>query len=313
MPRRVYTYPAAMGWGGMNLLASAGAAMMFVALLIYLINVDRQPAPRRRRRRQPVGARRRSSGRRRRRRPPYNFSPQPTVAGREPLWHSELAPPPIVGLAADKREVLVTYLLDAEPDHRYPMPGPVAVAVPDGDRDERDVRVVDLHAMGVVWGSIPIFVVPDRLVLADEGQGAPRTRRTPQRPLTLGRACHDAAAHARARRQRAADLRVRPPQHAVVGDDVHDRDRGDGVRAVDHQLHLSEGARAALAARRAMSPALLLGHAERRHPRRVGAAEPAGHARPPNGSISAACGCGWWSAWSSRWPSTSSASSSSAR
>ena len=25
---------------------------------------------------------------------------------------------------ADKREVLVTYVLDAEPDHRYPMPGP---------------------------------------------------------------------------------------------------------------------------------------------------------------------------------------------
>ena len=30
--------------------------------------------------------------------PPYNFFPQPTVAGREPLWHPELSPPAIVGL-----------------------------------------------------------------------------------------------------------------------------------------------------------------------------------------------------------------------
>src|SRR5881396_451436 len=28
MPRRVYTYPAAMGWGTLNLLATAGAALM---------------------------------------------------------------------------------------------------------------------------------------------------------------------------------------------------------------------------------------------------------------------------------------------
>ena len=28
MPRRVYTYPTEMGWGGLNQLASAGAAIM---------------------------------------------------------------------------------------------------------------------------------------------------------------------------------------------------------------------------------------------------------------------------------------------
>src|SRR5215217_4470133 len=39
MPRRVYTYPEAMGWGTLNLMATAGAVTMFVALSIYLANV----------------------------------------------------------------------------------------------------------------------------------------------------------------------------------------------------------------------------------------------------------------------------------
>ena len=74
------------------------------------------------------------------------------------MWHSELVPPPLVGLASDKREVLVTYLLDAEPDHRYPMPGPslwpflTAVAT--------SVMFVwsIFYAIGVVYGSIPVFL-----------------------------------------------------------------------------------------------------------------------------------------------------------
>jgi cytochrome c oxidase subunit I+III len=157
MPRRVYTYPGAMGWGDMNMLASAGAALMFVALVTYLLNVVRTlrhapdapanpweaaglewatPSP-------P---------------PPYNFSPQPTVASRDPLWHPEMTPPPIVGLAADEREVLITYVLDGEPDHRYSMPGPslwpflTAIAT--------SVMFVwsIFYAVGVVWGSIPVFL-----------------------------------------------------------------------------------------------------------------------------------------------------------
>src|SRR5688500_14910046 len=39
MTRRVYTYPAEMQWGGLNLLSSIGAAIIFVSLLIYLVNI----------------------------------------------------------------------------------------------------------------------------------------------------------------------------------------------------------------------------------------------------------------------------------
>jgi cytochrome c oxidase subunit 1 len=80
------------------------------------------------------------------------------VASSEPLWHTELAPPPVVGLAADTREVLVTFLLDAEPDHRYPMPGPSLWPLLAAITTSFMFVWSIFNPWGVVWGSIPIFV-----------------------------------------------------------------------------------------------------------------------------------------------------------
>src|ERR1051325_5476363 len=41
MPRRIYTYPAEMGWGTMNLVASLGAGLLAIGGLLFLINVAR--------------------------------------------------------------------------------------------------------------------------------------------------------------------------------------------------------------------------------------------------------------------------------
>ena len=38
MPRRQYTYPPNLGWDNLNLLASIGVAVLFVAMLIFIIN-----------------------------------------------------------------------------------------------------------------------------------------------------------------------------------------------------------------------------------------------------------------------------------
>ena len=157
MPRRVYTYPAGMGWQNMNLLATIGAGIIFLSLLLYLVNVVISLRHGAVAGDNPWGGSTlewaTSSPP-----PPYNFYPQPTVASREPLWHSELSPPPVVGLAADHKEVLITRLLDAEPDHRYPVHGPslwpfvAAIAT--------SVMFVwsIFNPWGVVWGSIPIAV-----------------------------------------------------------------------------------------------------------------------------------------------------------
>jgi len=157
MPRRVYTYPASLGWANLNALATAGAAVIFIALVLYLVNVI-------------VSLRRGATATSNpwagstlewsttSPPPAYNFFPTPTVASREPLWHDELKPPPVVGLESTEREVLVTALLDAEPDHRYKMPGPslwpflTAVAT--------SVMFVwsIFQAMGLIWGAIPTFI-----------------------------------------------------------------------------------------------------------------------------------------------------------
>jgi cytochrome c oxidase subunit I+III len=157
MPRRVYTYAAAMGWQQKNLLATIGAGIIFVSLLLYLLNIVlslRRGAAATANPWEASTLEWATSSPP----PPYNFLPQPTVASREPLWHDELQPPPVVGLRSDTKEVLITRLLDAEPDHRYPHPGPslwpllAAIAT--------SIMFVwsIFNPWGVIWGSIPIFV-----------------------------------------------------------------------------------------------------------------------------------------------------------
>jgi cytochrome c oxidase subunit 1 len=157
MPRRVYTYPSEMGWGGLNLTASAGAAVMAAALLIYGFNIVISLRRGAVAGSNPWGAATlewaTSSPP-----PPYNFHPGPTVSSREPLWQDTPEQPVVVGLATDRREVLVTYLLDAEPDHKYENPEPsiwpflTAIAV-------SGLFIGSIFTpWAVVWGAIPSFI-----------------------------------------------------------------------------------------------------------------------------------------------------------
>jgi cytochrome c oxidase subunit 1 len=123
MPRRVYTYLAEMGWGNLNLLASLGAGLIALSVLVFIGNVlwsyrsgaiatdnpwqagtlewaTSSPPP------------------------PYNFLHLPTVAAQEPLWEDGPEQPVVAGLRHDMRTVLVTKVVDAEPDHRDRLPGP---------------------------------------------------------------------------------------------------------------------------------------------------------------------------------------------
>ena len=122
MPRRVYTYAAELGWGPLNLLATAGAAVMAVSVVLFLVNVVlslRSPvqAPA-----DPWGG---DSLEWSTTSPPpnYNFDPLPTVTGLYPRWDSTGAPV-VSGIRSDRREVLITHMLDAEPDYRGVLPAP---------------------------------------------------------------------------------------------------------------------------------------------------------------------------------------------
>jgi cytochrome c oxidase subunit I len=123
MPRRIYTYPAAMGWGSLNLLASAGAVLMTLAVILFLADVVRALRSAERAPDNPWDA---STLEWATSSPPShsNFLRLPTVAGRDPLWENPPDQPVVVGLRSGIRDVLVTHVLDAEPDHRSEFPTP---------------------------------------------------------------------------------------------------------------------------------------------------------------------------------------------
>jgi cytochrome c oxidase subunit 1 len=124
MPRRIYTYGVETGWGALNLIATIGAAMIALSMLLFVINVARSRTSGERAGDDPWGAptlewSTHSPP------PPFNFVALPVVASRVPLWAREADEPTHVsGLSAQTREGLVTTVLDALPDVRYSYPSP---------------------------------------------------------------------------------------------------------------------------------------------------------------------------------------------
>jgi cytochrome c oxidase subunit 1 len=123
MPRRVYTYPSEVGWGPLNMLASGGAVLMVLAMALFFFNVWRSLRIGVTAGDNPWQA---STLEWKTSSPPpnCNFFAIPTVASRDPLWEDPPDQPIVVGLRQDARELLVSYVLDAQPDHRIDFPTP---------------------------------------------------------------------------------------------------------------------------------------------------------------------------------------------
>jgi heme/copper-type cytochrome/quinol oxidase subunit 1 len=123
MPRRVYTYLEESGWGHLNLVATLGVALIAASLIVSVVNIARSLRRGAFAGADPWGAdtlewATASPP------PPQNFDEIPVVRSRDPLWEPEEARRVVSGLAVDRREVLITTLLDAAPDHRSPSAGP---------------------------------------------------------------------------------------------------------------------------------------------------------------------------------------------
>jgi cytochrome c oxidase subunit 1 len=126
MTRRVYTYLPSTGWGPLNLLSTVGAFVIALGVAVFVANVLASwragavagedpwggetlewsiPCPA----------------------PAYNYRHIPIVQGRSALWARTPDRPVVTGLDESHREVLVTTLMDANPDNRYEHPGPTFV------------------------------------------------------------------------------------------------------------------------------------------------------------------------------------------
>jgi cytochrome c oxidase subunit 1 len=156
MPRRVFTYPAEMGWGGMNLASTIGAFLFAGSFLLLTYNVLRSlrrgalagPDP------WQAGTLEWATTS-----PPpsYNFAHIPVVTDREPLWHTpEL--PVATGLRVDRRELLVTSLVEAEPQmiessmpaSIWPLIAAVVVSI--------TLLASIFTPWAIVWGAVPSSV-----------------------------------------------------------------------------------------------------------------------------------------------------------
>jgi cytochrome c oxidase subunit I+III len=128
MPRRVYTYVPEMGWGTLNLIATAGALVLATGVTLLVINVVRTlmshdfvgPNPWNADTLEWAAASPPE---------PYNFKYLPVVKSRHPLWSHDMEEPwPVmVGTREDRREIVITALLDAAPQGRVVLPGPTAI------------------------------------------------------------------------------------------------------------------------------------------------------------------------------------------
>jgi cytochrome c oxidase subunit 1 len=157
MPRRVYTYLPGSGWEGMNEIAGIGAVFMTFGALVWLYNIFTSYRGGERAGDNPWGA---SSLEWATASPPpiYNFDELPTVNSRTPLWTATAETPIVRGVRVDEREVLITRVLDAEPDHLaiFPKPSiwPFAAAMA-----TTGLFIASIFTpWGVVWGAIPLAI-----------------------------------------------------------------------------------------------------------------------------------------------------------
>jgi cytochrome c oxidase subunit 1 len=122
MTRRIYTYPASLGWADGNMIATIGAGVIALGGLVFIVNAisslrggaeaDANPwdAP---------GLEWSVAS------PPpaWNFTYQPVVSSRVPLWTDPALRTVVTGMRTDRREVLVTGVTEGEPQFRTVLPG----------------------------------------------------------------------------------------------------------------------------------------------------------------------------------------------
>lgn len=155
MPRRVYTYQPEMPWFGLNMFVSASAFLLALGFLVFFIDAIRcmgrgEPSGP-----NPWGA---STLEWATTSPPpvYNFAHIPVVESSVPLWEPQF--PVADGLSLDRREVVISSAVEAQPQSRESSVGdsiwPFFTAI------TTSIMLIwsIFSPWAVVWGSIPVAI-----------------------------------------------------------------------------------------------------------------------------------------------------------
>jgi cytochrome c oxidase subunit I len=157
MPRRVYTYQPEMHWHGLNLFVSVSSLVLMGGFLLFFIDVIRSA-----RNGLPAGPNpwaaptlewATSSPP-----PTYNFALLPVVRDSNPLWEESESLTVGGGLSVDRREFIVSSVVEAQPEARETSPRdsiwPFWTAI------ASSVMLIwsIFSPWAVVWGSIPIAI-----------------------------------------------------------------------------------------------------------------------------------------------------------
>jgi cytochrome c oxidase subunit 1 len=149
MTRRIYTYQAETGWGPLNAIASAGAVVIVLSMVVFVFNAFRSLKHGAIAGNNPWGA---DTLEWAAASPPedYVFLYPIVVRSRSPLWSEERERPVLTGLRSDVRETLATTLMDADPDYRQSSPDasawPFVTALATG--------VMWISAIFTAWGLV---------------------------------------------------------------------------------------------------------------------------------------------------------------
>jgi cytochrome c oxidase subunit 1 len=155
MPRRVYTYLPEMGWGPLNLLATAGALVLFVSFVLLLWNafVSASSGPTAGPNPWDAGTLEWATDS-----PPasYNFGRIPFVTHREPLWDNRDDLPVVTGLDVDARQLITGTLTEGLPQLResssVPSIWPLVAAITVAGTFLGSI----FTPWAVVWGAVPV-------------------------------------------------------------------------------------------------------------------------------------------------------------
>jgi cytochrome c oxidase subunit I len=157
MPRRIYTYQPEMPWSGLNMFVSLSAVILAAGFLLFFIDAIRSAVSGAAAPANPWEA---STLEWATSSPPpsYNFARLPVVGSLEPLSNNPETLPVASGLSVDRRELIVSSVVEALPEARESSPGnsiwPLWSALA--------TTVLLIWSIftpwAVVWGLIPVSV-----------------------------------------------------------------------------------------------------------------------------------------------------------